>query len=247
MSKIILIFTVLTALISCHYRSENKTIKTKDVLFIHDKLNDYFQDFRLKPSIVIKNTESNQTEIQLGSHKIKWIDSENETKIQIDNDLFSLKDKATLNIVWDKIDSVDFVNNWDVIELFKYNNRELIGIRMSFQPCTGLSCSVDYFLIYDVLTKTKNFFGTFHTDNDLDLFDFHNDDKLDYVSKTFNGDAQGSTSMDFIYELYSLDSSGQFSEQKNKNGLTYYLKYTTFPNDSALSDKFEQDWITKIK
>lgn len=158
-----------------------------------------------------------------------------------------MKDKATLNIVWDKIDSVDFVNDWDEIKLFKYNNRELIGIRMSFQPCSGLACMVDFFLIYDVLTKTKSFFGTFHTDNDLELFDFKNDDKLDFVSKTFHGDPNGSTQMDFIYELYSLDSDGHFIEQKNNNGLTYHLKYTTFPNDSTLANKFEQDWITKIK
>ncbi len=245
MKRIILIVLVLIVLISCHNRTDNKTDRTTKIVTIHDRLKNYFETFKLKPSIVLNNTEGNKSEIQLGNHTIRWFDTENETKIKIDNDFFSLKDKSTLNKVWDNHDSVDFVNNWDVIKLFN-NNREIIGIRMSFQPCTGLGCSVDYFLIYDILTKTKNFFGTFHTDNELDLFDFHNDDKLDYVSKTFKGDAQGSTPMDFIYELYSLDSNGQFKEQRNKNGLTYQLKYTTFPNDTTLAEKFEQNWITKI-
>jgi hypothetical protein len=247
MKGIILIFTVLTILVPCHSMSDNKSDRVTNVLSIHNRLNDYFEAFRLKPSIYIKNIEGNQTEIDLRKHKIKWVDTEFETKIKIDNDLFSLKDKATLNIVWDKYENVDFVNNWDEIKLFRYNNRELIGIRMSFQPCSGLACSVDYFLIYDVLTKTKNFFGTFRTDNKLDLFDFHNDDKLDYVAKTFNGDAQGSTPMDFIYELYSMDTNGQFKAQKNSSGMTYQLKYTTFPNDTTLTEKFEQNWITEIK
>ena len=118
---------------------------------------------------------------------------------------------------------------------------------MSFDPCTGLGCSVNYYLIYDVLTKTKNFFGTFRTDNELELFNFGNDDKLDYVSKTYNGDAHGSTPIEFIYELYSMEANGQFNGQKNSNGLTYQIKHTTFPNDTTEADKFEEHWIVKIK
>lgn len=186
-----------------------------------DKVKNHFELRSIKPSIIINNTEGNQTDIQLGNHKIKWFNTDDETKIKIDNDIFTLKDKATLNIVHYGKDTVDFANNWDEIKLFKHNDREYIGIRMSFSPCTGLGCSVDYFLIYDVKTKSKNFFGTFRTDNELELFNFNNDCKIDYLAKTYNGDAHGSTPIEFIYELYSMDTNGQFKMQKDNGGLTY--------------------------
>jgi len=249
---------ILTILISCKDKKSNNvvvqvtdTLATKndriDIENIDDKLNRHFDLYRLKPSIEIKNIEGNQTDIRIGKHKIKWFDTDVETKIKINNDLFTLKDKVTLNIVWDNKDSVDFANNWNEIKLYKHNGKEYIGIRMTFAPCNGLGCSVQYFLIYDITTKSKNFFGTFRTDDNLELFDFSNDDKIDYVSKSFNGDAHGSTPIEFIYELYSLDANGQFKEQRDKSGLIYQIKRMTFPNDSKKGDELSDHWITKIK
>jgi len=254
----LLIILILTTLASCADKKPNNgTTQTTDTLVakteiidnenINDRLKRHFELYRIKSLIEINNTEGNQTDIQLANHRIKWFDSEVETKIKIDNDLFTLKDKVTLNIVWDNKDSVDFVNNWDEIKLFKHNDKEYIGIRMSFAPCNGLGCSVKYFLIYDVATKSKNFFGTFRTDDSLELFDFSNDNKVDYVSKTFRGDAHGSTPMEFIYELYSMDTNGHFKEQKDNGGLTYQINHTTFPNDTTKTDKLTEHWITKIK
>lgn len=250
---------MLTILVSCDNKKPNsgttqpieKLLTKTEILEIetniNDKLNRHFELYRIKPSIQINNTEGNQTVIQLANHKIKWFDKDDETKIKIDNDLFTLKDQATLNIVHYGKDTVDFANNWDEIKLYKHNDKEYIGIRMSFAPCTGLGCSVEYFLIYDVETKTKNFFGTFRTDDELELFDFSNDDKVDYVSKTYSGDAHGSTPIEFIYELYSMDPKGHFREQKDSNGLTYQIKHITFPSDTTKTDELTERWITKLK
>jgi hypothetical protein len=241
-----------TILASCNYKTEDKEadVKTEPIKFSsfdRGKLDHYFSEYEIKPSITVNNSEGNQTEVQLAKHKVTWLNTDEETKIKIDNDFFTLKDKVTLNIVWDNKDSVDFANNWDEMKLYKINDRELIGVRMSFQPCTGLGCGVDYFLIYDLRTKTKNFFGTFRTDNKLALYNFNNDDKLDYISKSFSGDAHGSTPMDFIYELYSMENNGHFVQQKNGNGHTYQIKQTTFPNDTTKPETFEQKWLTEIK
>jgi hypothetical protein len=255
----LLTIIILTILVSCDNKKPNsgtfhqteKPVTKIEILEtetdINNKLKQHFELYRIKPSIEINNTEGNQTDIQLANHNIKWFDKEDETKIKIDNDLFTLKDKVTLNIVHYEKDSVDFANNWNEIKLFKQNDREYIGIRMSFAPCTGLGCSVDYFLIYDVKTKAKNFFGTFRTDNELELYNFNNDDKIDYVAKTFNGDAHGLTPIEFIYELYSMGTNGQFKEQTDNNGLTYQIKHTTFPNDTTKTDELTEHWITKIK
>ncbi len=253
------IIIILTISVSCDNKKTNsatiqqteKQLTKSEFLVIEtailDKLKQHFEAHKIKPSVQINNTEGNQTDIQLANHKIKWFDKDDETKIKIDNDLFTLKDKVTLNNVsYGKV-SVDFSNNWDEIKLFKHNNREYIGIRMSFAPCVGLGCSVDFFLIYDVKTKTKNFFGTFRTDRELELFNYGNDEKIDFVAKTHNGSANGSTPIEYIYELYSMDTNGQFKVQKDSSGLTYQIKHTYFPNDTTKTDKLTEHWITKIK
>jgi hypothetical protein len=253
------IIIILTISVSCDNKKPNsatiqqteKQLTKAEFLVIEtailDKLKQHFEAHKIKPSVQINNTEGNQTDIQLANHKIKWFDKDDETKIKIDNDLFTLKDKVTLNNVSYGKDSVDFSNNWDEIKLFKHNDREYIGIRMSFAPCVGLGCSVDFFLIYDVKTKTKNFFGTFRTDRELELFNYGNDEKIDFVAKTHNGSANGSTPIEYIYELYSMDTNGQFKVQKDSSGLTYQIKHTFFPNDTTKTDKLTEHWITKIK
>ena len=124
---------------------------------IGDSLDNYFYKYEIEPQIIINNIDEKQKKISFLNHNIEWIDSESETKVRIDKNLISLIKEVTLNNVWgDNEDSVDFANNWDQIKYFKFDDKEIIGIRMSFYPCTELGCSVDYFLLYDVHNKTKN-------------------------------------------------------------------------------------------
>lgn len=237
---------------SCKDKIESKSTDLKTQpdnisSFDGSKLGYYFAEYEIKPLIAVYNNDGNQVEVELEKHTVKWLNSEDETKIKIDNDLFTLRDKVTINMVWNNNDSVDFSNNWDEMKYYKINDRELLGIRMSYQPCTGLGCGVDYFLIYDLKTKTKNFFGTFRTDNRLALYNFNNDDKLDYLSKTFRGDLHASTPKEFIYELYSMEVNGHFVQQKNSSGQAYQIRQITFPNDTINSETFEQTWFTNIK
>ena len=250
--NIFISFLTLVILTSCNNKTENKSLdlkiqESKTSTFNRGNLDYYFDQNEIKPSIAVYNIEGNEKEIQLLNHRIKWSNTDDETKIKIDNDLFTLKDKATINIVWRNNDSVDFSNYWDEMKLYKINDTELIGIRMLFEPCTGLGCSVNYFLVYDIKTKSKNFFGTFRTDNKLALYNFKNDDKIDYPSKTFSGDAQGLTPMKLIYELYSMEDNGYFVKQKNNRGQVYQIKQTTFPNDTTKAETFEQRWLTEIE
>ncbi len=256
-----LIALLLTVSSSCNYNQPNpkqdeKTAtelqgKSLNETPVYDRLKNHFDLYRITPSIIINNTQGNQTDIQLGNYKIKWINNEDETKIKIDNDLFTLKDKETLNvvngIVRNKKDAVDFANNWDEVRLYKYNEDEYIGIRMPSYPCVGLGCSVHYFLIYDTKTKTKNFFGTFRVDNELELFNFSNDDKIDYVSKTYNADIHNAETIEIVYQLYSIDTDGKFREQKDENGLTYQIKHTTFPTQPAKFEELIENWVVDIK
>lgn len=213
---------------------------------INEQLCAYFDQYRIKPTLIINNEEGNKTVIQVSNHRIVWLSTENETKIRIDSDMFSIKDKVTLNDVHDTKDSVSFANNWDEIKFYKYGDREIIGIRMLSDPCMGIGCSVNYYLIYDMKTKVTNFFGTLRTDNELAFYDFRKEGKIDYLSKSFNGDLQGSTPMKFIYELFSMQLNGQFMQEKDINGKAYYIMHTTFPEDTTKTEQFEEHWITKV-
>jgi hypothetical protein len=192
---------------------------------VEKKLTEYFKAYEIAPIMEIENKEGKENVLKLLTHKIAWIDSKNETKVKIDKDIFSLKGKLTLNEVnGEKHDDVDFANNWDEMKLYKFNGREIIGIRMNFDPCVGIGCGVDYYLFYDTKTKSKNFFGTYHTERELSLYDINNDKNVDYISKTFMGDAHGYTpTYDIVYKLYSLELNGKFIEQKDSKGVSYYL------------------------
>jgi hypothetical protein len=217
---------------------------------INDSLGSYFCKYEIEPQININNDHEIQTKVSFLNHNIEWLDSETETKIRIDNNLFSLNKEVTLNNVWgDNVDSVDFANNWEQIKFFKLDDREMIGIRMSFYPCTGLGCSVDYFLLYDVQHKTKNFFGQFRADRELKLYHFNNNMQVDYLSKTYNGDTDGvAKEIAIVYELFSLADNGKFVLQKNNQDKPYFIKHISPVEDtSSIKETLEMQWFEKVK
>lgn len=248
----VIAFSVFVFLIACNNRKDIKAVELKtqesnDSTLDPSILDNYFGLHEIKPWIVVNNITGSQTEIKVSQHKIAWLNTDDETKIKVDNDLFTLKDKVTLNVVWESKDSVDFANNWDEIRVYKIEDRELMCLRMSFYPCVGLGCSVNYFVVYDFQTKSKSFFGTFRTDSRLALYNFNSDNKIDYLSKTFSGDAHGSTPNEIIYELYSIEGNGHFVKQKNNSGEFYQIKQTIFPSETQKLETFQQRWIAKIK
>ena len=132
-SYLFIIAIVLIA--SC---SQKKTEVVKDVVTkpkivsvpVEKILFEYFKAHEITPIITLENTEGSEKVVKISTHKITWIDSENETKVKINQDLFSLKGKLTLNEVdGESQDDVDFANNWDEIKLYKFIDREIIGIR----------------------------------------------------------------------------------------------------------------------
>ena len=70
---------------------------------------------------------------------------EKETKIRIDNDEFTVKDKVTLNDVYGGEDSIgDYVNRWEMIKLYRTDGRELILMTMGDRYCNGMGCGMQY-------------------------------------------------------------------------------------------------------
>ena len=236
-------------------KEKTKKIKTRK-LSVEENLKYYFRSREIKPAIIFNNLfdglrEEREEVINILNHKVVWLHSFKETKIKIDDDVFSLKDQKTLNIVEDDKQDVDFANDWDQIKLFMFGDRELIGISMVNNPCTGIGCRVVDYLIYDLKTKSKNFFGTyrFALDRDFGLFDFGNDGTLDFLSGTYD-DRNDGKGLEFanIYQIFSMDDKGIFHLLTDKKGKPYFMKRVyKEDNYEEIDRKFEHYWIEEVK
>jgi hypothetical protein len=229
---------------------EEKKIQSPQIKeSVEKKLEYYLYGREIKPSVIVNNTEYNQTEIDLENNKIKWIRSEKETKVNINGDLITIKDKSSLNKADEsrKIQG-NIVDNWREIKLFKGNDRKLIGINMGSEFCTGLMCSVSFYLIYDLKTKSKNFFGDFRTGIEMKLYDFENNGTIDFLSTTNDFTYTPGLEIKHIYNLYTLDEKGIFQLQKDSSQNPYFIKRVFSSDDNKeFHNKFEQNWIEKIK
>ncbi|AWH84192.1 hypothetical protein HYN59_03270 [Flavobacterium album] len=203
------------------------------------RIADHFSRNAVDPYILINNIhlsepidgEAEQI-IHLGDYTIKWINTEEEeVKIKIGEDLFSLKGQKTLNDTEDtEKGEVDFANNWEQARLYNYNGRELIVISMIYHPCVGRGCGIKFILVYDLRTKTKNFFGCFRGTNAADLYNF-GDGKLQYAGNTyhegFDGPADDMT-ISYMKTLYEFNENGIFSQNKDRSGNPYFIKNISY-------------------
>jgi len=225
-------------------------------LSVEENLKSYFYGREIVPSIIVNNTERDQTKIQLENNKVEWIRNEKETKIKINEDLFTLKDKKTINSLelsplekHDDYEAVDFADNWEQIKFYKFDDRQLIGISMGNEPCTGIGCSVAFQLIYDLKTKSKTFFGTYRIEREVNLYDFKNDGTIDYLGKTYIGESDGvAKEISNVYKLYSMDEKGVFHQQFNNKQKPYFINRTfEAENYREIESKFEASWLEEIK
>lgn len=195
----------------------------------------------------LNNIDLKLTDVTIKGHRIQWFDSEDRTRIKIGSHLFTLDDHITLNPVTDtKKDSLGFPNNWDKIKLYKTPGKksEIILVTMAYHPCTGLGCSVEYTLIYDTATKTKNFFGSFRGSDTEQLYDFGNG-KLSYLGNTYIGDFHGATTVEYVTNIYERNSDGSFTIKTDNNKKPYFIKNAWYPNTKK--ESLEVNWPFEIK
>uniref|UniRef100_UPI00404951F9 hypothetical protein n=1 Tax=Flavobacterium sp. TaxID=239 RepID=UPI00404951F9 len=143
---------------------------------------------------------------------------------------------------------MNFANNVRQIKL--YESESLLGFVLTNEPCTGLGCSANYQLIYDLKNKTESYFGRFRTGFEFELYDFNQDSKIDFLSKTFYGrNEQMIDTTEFI--LYSQSVKGNFEEFKTEKQKRYSFKHI-YPeiylgrNKDSILEEYEEHWIEKI-
>ncbi|RYY59529.1 MAG: hypothetical protein EOO12_16150, partial [Chitinophagaceae bacterium] len=156
----------------------------------------------------------------IGGHRVECHDTDTDTWLKIDGRVIRLAGKVTLNGVTDRSpDSVDFANNWLWARLYRHGGKELLLLALGSEPCTGLGCSVQEFLLYDVSTRALSFFGSFRGDDHPLVLLYKN--RPAFVAEDFSGDPQGSTAMTFRQHLYARAANGRFRPVTDAQGRSY--------------------------
>lgn len=223
---------------------------------VKERLEGYLMSTELKPWYIVNNLDpsSERSDITVGGHRVEWNSPyKKETNIDIDGDVFSLEGKFSLNSLeageGNEPDKVDFANTWEQIKLYDIDGRQLIGISMGNHPCTGIGCGVTFFLLYDLKTKSKSFFGSYRIDRELKLYDFGNDGTIDFLGATYSDrNIYKSGEIEQLYGLYTIGEQGSFNVQSDKNGKKYFFKRTIKEeNYKELDRKFVHNWVEEIK
>ncbi|KGO81248.1 hypothetical protein Q763_09200 [Flavobacterium beibuense F44-8] len=247
----LLIFSFI--LFSCTQKKEDKKIAdtcnhnidtTRIITSNDERLNIHFSDYAIVPAIIINNITGNQTNIDLFSHKIEWFDNEKETYMLIDKQKVSLKDQLTINQVTNlQKDNVDFANNWRQIRLYKYNNKEILLIELVYTPCTGLGCSVSYYLLYDTDKRVANYYGTYAERHQINLFNYGNGE-ISFVSES---NITTPACDQKKYNLYTMDDKGIFQLQRKEDGNPYEIDQYYSEERLKEYEHLTQNWIKEVK
>ncbi|WBL24140.1 hypothetical protein [Zunongwangia sp. HGR-M22] len=242
MKTIIKIFTVLAILICC-ISAANKIDYSTEKVDYGKMIEVYLQTKKIEPTIVFDNDKRNK--INLLEHKFSWRNLEKGIEIIVDGHAFTTSNKMTSNIVWDSgVENVNFANFLQQIKIYK--DESIIGFVLINKPCTGLGCSINYQIIYNLKTKKQTYFGRFRSGFEFELYNFNSDNQTDFLSKTFYGrNAQGIDTTEFV--LYSQTQKGDFKKFETEEQKKFWFKHTYTEFQLNLdNDKFEENWIEKI-
>lgn len=203
----------------------------------------YLQTKIIDPTIVFNNTGLG--ECQLQNHLVSWQETDSGIEINIDGHEINLWDKSTLNTVWGSgVDDVNFANYINQVQLFAEDS--ILTFVFTNWPCNGLGCGVNYQLIYDLKSKRESYFGRFRTGIECHLYHFNEDQKPDYLSKTFNG--RNIIGVDTtLFVMYSQTKEGNFTIFSNdqQKVFSFSYAYTEFHSDLD-NEYFEESWIERI-
>ena len=87
-----------------------------------------------------------------------------------------------------------------------------------------------------------NLFGNFRK-ADLDLYDFPINNELNYIATEYKGDFHGSTPIQFISRIYSMDKKGDFKITKDSKGNEYFYEIKTFLNETNKDFEYASNWF----
>lgn len=181
---------------------------------------------------------------QIGEHIIEFSMSNDFTInwLKINSEDINTNKLKTINPRTDGEIENMFCNYLTKIKLYKFKEEEIILLTFSSFPCTGLGCSVSDHLIYNTSKKKVNLFGNFRSEN-IDLYDFPINDRLNYIATEFSGDFHGKTPMHFVNRIYSMDDKGDFQLSKDSRNRELYYEIIIYPNETNKGFDYRYNWF----
>ncbi len=231
----ILFFLILNfTLFSCIKNStEIKINKVDSTEKIKNKVIDFvsaLDSSEIKPTF---STSLDSVSVLNPNLKISSSNKNNGFVISINENRVDVKKLLTINDVWSSKDSVNYANNISEVKYYKPLN--LLLLQLNNDMCTGLGCSVNYQLIYDLYSKKVFPFGRFRTGFDMKLYKIKNN--VYYLSKTFHG--RNAEQKDTIfYNLYKIEPKSL----PQKDG-KHFARFTYENEDYDKETSFIQEWI----
>lgn len=225
----------------------------KEKIDYYSLIDDYLKMKKIEPVVIVTNNDERH-HFNLLEHTISW--SYEQTKgidIIIDGKHITTKGKVTLNPVWgENIDSLNYFNYIYQIKVYEfYENQKIdntiIGFDMNIRDRNGIGCDVSYQLLYDLKIGKENYFGNYRGGVGLELYDFNNDGKVDYLGKTYNGrDSDTNLIEKNEYIMYSQSKDGKFRIFKDKLGRPYSFEHTFAEEEYKVPETFKDNWVEKI-
>lgn len=208
-------------------------------------INNHLDERRIEPQAIINVAED---KIIYNGLNIHWESLDGGVLITVNNNSVNTNRLVTLNDLWgeDNKDSVNFANTVSQIKYYEIDEAKLLGFVLTNTPCSGLGCGVNYQLIYDLKTQKVNSFGRFRTGFDLELYNFDDNGKVDYLSKTFFGRNEQLRDTT-VFTYYQREADGLFVLSKNSKGEPYYFKHWYSLESDTIPEGFEVRWVTPIK
>lgn len=243
------LISILILVFSCSEKKNTETKIEKEKNEFRTIISEYLELKKLEPTIVFNNASNPNKKFaaKLLDNEISWSEKNNAIEIIINEVKLNTADKVSLNNTTNnRTDSINFANNIKQIKL--YESDSLIGFLLTYEPCTGLGCNVNYQIIYDLKTKSESYFGKFKSEFEFELYDFNQDSKIDYLSNTFY-DKNEKMVNTIEYIMYSQAEKGNFEEFKSKDHKKYSFKYSypqIYENNDSTKEKFTENWIEPI-
>ena len=266
MTKFLFIFFTSLLIISCSQKkdkinnkenSSNGSLsnnlpltKNGNALSLEDEKFDEFLNAMIMYKLVATIKIEHEYKIQqvekfvVGKHQIEIYkrDSFNIDWIKINSQKIYPNKLKTINPRVDGVSEDMFCQSIQNLRLFKFKGDEILFFELTPHPCNGLGCSVSDYLIYSTTKEKINLFGTFRV-GDLDLYNFPIDSALNFVATEHNGAFHGTTQVQWISRIYSMNSNGIFELAKGKQGHEYFYSIETFPNDTTVNPKYSYSWF----
>ena len=204
------------------------------------------QNFKIQPidSLEIKSENKPKDVFRIGKNIVQIFKNNNSNieYIKINSQKILTKNLKTINNRSNGEREKMFCNSLEMIKLYHYNDNEIIFLKFSYNPCTGLGCDVEDYLIYDVKNNQINFFGNFKTTN-LDFYNFPFNKNLNYISTEFQGDFNGAKAIHIISRVYSLNEKGNFVLYKDLKNRNYYYETIISLKDSTKEFRYNRNWF----